>query len=105
LANLADLPINGRDCRRIGSAKEVECAGKTKQTVVICRMSLLVGRRGGTAVICLLQAQGMRKFVDDRSLGWRRTHQCEQERLRDQRINRGGANQLSQEAKPRTRLI
>jgi hypothetical protein len=83
----------------------VECAGKTKQTVVICRMSLLVGRRGGTAIICLMQTQGKRKFVDDRNLRWRRTNHRKQERLRDQRINRGDANQLSQEAKPRTGLI
>jgi hypothetical protein len=68
-------------------------------------MSPLVARRGGTAVIWLVQTQGMRKFVDDKRLGWRRTNHCEQERLRDQRINRGGANQLSQEAKPRTRSI
>jgi len=73
--------------------------------VVICRISLLVGGSGGTAAICLMQTQGMRNFVDDRSLRWRRTNHRKQERLRDQRINRDGANQLSQEAKPRTRLI
>jgi hypothetical protein len=83
----------------------VECARKTKQTVVICRMSLLVGRRGGIAAICLMQTQGKRKFVDDRSLGWHGTNHRKQERLRDQRINRGGANELSHEAKPRSRLI
>jgi hypothetical protein len=68
-------------------------------------MSLLVGRRGGTAAICLMHTQGKRKFVDDRRLGRRRTEHRKQERLRDQRINRGGADQLSQAAKPQTRLI
>lgn len=68
-------------------------------------MSLLVGWRGGTAAIGLMHTQGKRKFVDERSLGWRRTKDRQQERLRNQRINRGGADQLSQQAKPRTRLI
>lgn len=73
--------------------------------MVVFRMSLLIGRRGGTVTVCLMQTQGKRKFVDDRSLSWRGTNDRKQERLRDQCINRGGANQLSQEAKPRTRLI
>jgi hypothetical protein len=44
----------GGGCR-IGGAKEVECPCKTKQTVAICRMFLLVD--GGTGIgVRLMQA-------------------------------------------------
>lgn len=78
-------------------------SGKAKQAVVVCRMFRLL--RGHRAIVSLMQAKlRKRDFVNRRSLGELRAG-GQQQRLHDQRVDRGGAKQASAEAQHRTCLI
>jgi hypothetical protein len=83
----------------------MERSGKAKQTVIIRRKFLLVGRRNRTAV-SLMQAQLRQQgIIKSGSLGKLSTNCRNEQRLRDKRVDRYRADQASPEAPSRIRLI
>jgi hypothetical protein len=106
LAQLARFRTNQRDCYWIGGLKEVECPCKAKQAVVIRGMLLLLVRGCGRAAVGLMQTQpGKGNIVESGSLGELSTGNRKQQRLHDQRVNRGRGDQPPPVGECRSDLI
>ena len=79
--------------------------GEAKQTAIICGVCLRVGGSSGAAVRLMHAELGKRKVVSGGSLGQLGANDGKQQRLHDQRIDSGRANQPSPKTRSRPRLI
>jgi len=77
----------------------MKCAGKTKCTMVIRRMLVLVGRRERTPVRPMQAKLGERKFVNDSSIRYLDANDRQQKRLHNKRIDNRSADQPSPETR------
>jgi len=103
---LAKLPINGRNGYGLRSAVENKGPRKALQTVLVCGVFVLVGRRDRAAIGIMLAKLGERDFIESGRLRKLASHDRQQQRLHDQGIDRGCADQLPPErAKFRASLI
>ena len=69
LTQLAEFRTDRGDSYRPRGIQEMKRSGKTKQTVVMCRMFLLIGRRGRAAIGLMQAKRGNRKIIKGGSLG------------------------------------
>jgi hypothetical protein len=77
--------------------QEMKCSGKTKQTMIMSRMVLLISGRNRAAVRVMQAKLGQGKIIKARSLSQLGTNDRQQQRLHHQRIDSCRANQPSPE--------
>jgi hypothetical protein len=90
---LAKLPINGRNGYGLRSTVENKGPRKALQTVLVCGVLLLVGRRDRAAIGVMLAKLGECSFVESGRLRKLASHDRQQQRLHDQGIDCDRADQ------------
>jgi hypothetical protein len=93
----ADFRPKVLDRYRSRGIQGVECAGKTKYTMVIRRMFGLINRRERAPVSPMQAKLGKRKLVKRGSIRYLNANDCQQQRLHNKRTDNRRANQPSPE--------
>jgi hypothetical protein len=106
VAKFAELLMDRRDGYFLRRIEKVECSRKTLQAMLVDGMSFLVGGRNRTAIRIVQAELGERNIVKGAGLRELGTSNRQQQRLHEQGIDRGCADQPSPErSRFRTCLI